>query len=78
MLTQAISREGEALNNKLPKQGQECTVIMHAVVVVLEQNKSEARMQNIVHLPEVVECTWLERTGGSLKKRLLAIHLICW
>lgn len=47
MLTQAISRGGEAVNNKLPKQGGECIVIMHAAaVVVVKQNKSSARLQN--------------------------------
>lgn len=63
MLTQAISGRAEGLNNELSKQGQECTVITHAVVVALKQSESEARMQNIVHLPEVAEHIWTESNG---------------
>lgn len=43
MLPQAISSKGEALNNILSKQGQECRVIMHAVGAVLKQSESNAR-----------------------------------
>lgn len=70
MLTKAISRGGEAVNNKLPKQGGECIVIMHAaVVVVVKQNESSARLQNFAHLYNSLRGL---TTHGW--KRVLAIH----
>lgn len=69
MLTQAISRGGEAVNNKLPKQGRECIVIMHAAVVVVKQNESSARLQNFAHLYNSLRGL---NTHGW--KHVLAIH----